>query len=384
MLLLMLVACPGTQEDSGPPPVTDSCLPIEAGYANVEPILIEACGDCHGTEPRYGAPYSLVDGYADLVAGPPGERKTDAMLDSLMAGTMPQGSTLEHNALDTLVEWTSCGEEHAVHGPDLEANRPIWEAPPEPPEGTEALDLLVPEQTIDVDDIDDYRDFTFSNLVDQDMVIHRIEPVIDEDRVLHHITLAQDAGFPYLYAWAPGTGPIQFPDGGMVLRPGDELALQLHYNNGAGLENAKDTSGVRLWISAEADVLYGMMSPSTWDMVVPPGEYREFTQTCTVSQDFEIVAGLPHMHEIGSTFKHVLTRNDGTQESLIELTGWDFERQYFYEIPVSVKSGDTLTMTCGYQNTTDQTVYAGLGTADEMCFDFLVVTPAAAQAQCAW
>ena len=119
MLLLMLVACPGTQEDSGPPPVTDSCLPIEAGYANVEPILIEACGDCHGTEPRYGAPYSLVDGYADLVAGPPGERKTDAMLDSLMAGTMPQGSTLEHNALDTLVEWTSCGEEHAVHGPDL-------------------------------------------------------------------------------------------------------------------------------------------------------------------------------------------------------------------------------------------------------------------------
>ena len=68
MLLFILVACPGTQEDSGPPPVADSCLPIEAGYANVEPILIEACGDCHGTEPRYGAPYSLVDGYEDLVA----------------------------------------------------------------------------------------------------------------------------------------------------------------------------------------------------------------------------------------------------------------------------------------------------------------------------
>lgn len=385
MLLFTLVACNnGTPDDTAPPPVTDGCLPTEAGYANVEPILIEACGDCHGSEPLYGAPYSLVEGYADLVAGPPGERKTDAVLESLMNGTMPQGSTLEHNDLDTLVEWTSCGEQHAVHGPDLEANRPIWEAPPDPPEGTEPLDLLVPEQTVDVDDIDDYRNFNFTNLVDQDVVIHRIEPVIDEDRVLHHITLSQEGGFPYLYAWAPGTGAIQFPDGGIVLKPSDTLELQVHYNNGAGIENAKDNSGIRLWVSAEADTLYGMMSPSTWDMAIPPGEYREYTQQCTVSTDFEILAGLPHMHETGSTFKHVLTRSNGTQESLIELTGWDFERQYFYEIPVSVKSGDTLTMTCGYENTTNQTVHAGLGTADEMCFDFLVVTPAEAQVQCAW
>jgi hypothetical protein len=75
-------------------------------------------------------------------------------------------------------------------------------------------------------------------------------------------------------------------------------------------------------------------------------------------------------------------RADGSVENLIELSGWSFESQFFYEMPAQVRAGDQLVMTCGYFNDTDQVVVAGLATSDEMCFDFLVVTPASAEGQC--
>ena len=383
MLLLLLAAC-----DTTPEPVeteVEGCVPFESAYtANAAPIIESKCGSCHGSTPEFGAPYSLVEGYADLLSGEIGERKVDALLASLLDGSMPQGDAdpLSHNELDTLVGWASCGLEHPPEDDELFANRDIWEAPDSPPEGSVAVDLIAVDEPVGLDAIDDYRTFRFNSVVEESGYIHRIEPVIDESRVLHHITLTKRGGFPYLYAWAPGTGAIQFPDGGMAIEPGDAFEVEIHYNNGAGIPDAVDSSGVRMWVGQSAEIVYGMASPNLWNMVIPAGEGKAFSTTCTATQDFEILAGMPHMHEIGSTFKHDLIRGDGSVENLIELSGWSFESQYFYEMPVQVQAGDKLEMTCGYFNDTEETVTAGLATGDEMCFDFLVVTPASAESQC--
>lgn len=381
--LLLLSAC-----DRTPAPIeseVEGCIPFESAYtANAQPILESKCGSCHGTTPEFGAPYSLVDGYEDLLAGEMGERKVDAIVTALMDRSMPPSNAeaLTHNELDTLTGWASCGLAHPTETTEVYANRPIWEAPEDPPEGSLPVELIAQAEEVGLDAIDDYRTFRFSEVVDSAGFITRIEPVIDESRVLHHITLTRRGGLPYLYAWAPGTGAIQFPDGGIAIAPGDAFEVEIHYNNGAGIPDAVDSSGVRLWVGESAEVAYGMASPNLWNMVIPAGEGKAFSSTCTVSEDFEILAGMPHMHEIGSTFAHDLTRADGSVENLIELSGWSFESQYFYEMPVQVQAGDTLTMTCGYFNDTDETVTAGLATSDEMCFDFLVVTPASAERQC--
>ena len=72
----------------------------------------------------------------------------------------------------------------------------------------------------------------------EDRFIRRIEPLIDETRVVHHILVTIDRdrprddrddfkciGFPpgdgYVYAWGPGQEAIQFDDGGLRLGPGD-------------------------------------------------------------------------------------------------------------------------------------------------------------------
>ena len=91
---------------------------------------------------------------------------------------------------------------------------------------------------------------------------------------------------------------------------------------------------------------------------------------------------MPHMHEIGDAYTHTLERMDGTTESIIDLSGWSFDLQFFYEYDVEVKAGDTLKLTCKYVNDQDFDVRAGQGTTDEMCFNFMYVTPATASLDC--
>lgn len=374
----------GTDDASTAEP---NCVPAESQYDSiVSPILNQYCAECHGAEPAFGAPYSLVDGYADLVAGAEGERKVDAMLSELMERTMPPAFSqqLTHNELDTLVGWVSCGLEHPDPGAGLETNRDVWDTGDTPPAGTEPLELRPDPQTIGPNVIDDYRNFRFSNLVEEDRFVRRIEPIIDDSRVLHHITFTTGSGqdITYWYAWAPGTEAIEFPDGGMRIGPNDSFTLQIHYNNGAGVADAVDSSGVRLYVGDASGTEYGMMSPTTFAISVPPESTATATKTCTATMDFDIIAGFPHMHEIGSTFTHDVLRQDGTVDNLITLTGWNFEAQYFYEMPVRVNAGDQLRMVCGYDNPTNRMVIGGQNTSDEMCFNFMVVVPAEAAAEC--
>ncbi|MCA9568623.1 MAG: hypothetical protein KC656_12310 [Myxococcales bacterium] len=360
-----------------PVPVPEGCVPNEAVYTSIAPIVADGCGDCHGEIPRFGAPMPLAT-YEDLVTW------NAEVLAVLMDGSMPPENVadLEHTPKDTLVSWASCGVLHAPTEDGLIASRPVFEAGPDGPPGTTTVDVTANAQVIGPNVLDDYRRFRRVGLVTQDRFIRRIEPVIDDTRVLHHITLKNDDTGIYYYAWAPGTGPIEFPNGGVRLTPSTRLEVEIHYNNGAGVTDAVDSSGVRLFLGAPVGTEWAVASPQTWNIEVPPFGTAEASSTCTVVEPFEVLAGMPHMHQIGSAFSHTLTRVDGTQESLIELTGWSFEAQYIYAMGVDVGVGDTLHLRCVYENDGPDRVFAGLGTSDEMCYDFLYVTPASAAGQC--
>lgn len=366
------------------PSTTDACVPSREAYeSNALPAFERQCTECHGDPTQFGAPWSVLD-YDELIAGAYPDRKVDAILDRLMDGSMPPATQglVDHTDLDTMVGWASCGLEHPDVDDGLQASRPVWEAPVDPPVGTTAVNLSANGHFVDVNDIDDYQYFTFSNLVDEDVFIRRMEAVIDESRVVHHITLHHLLGYDYLYAWAPGTGAIEFPEGGIRLGRRESLVMEIHYNNGAGIPDVHDSSGIRLWVGPIAGTEWAMMAPAVYNINVPPGQVATATNTCRPGMSFEILAGMPHMHQIGTELSHTLHHADGTEESLIELTGWSFEAQYFYEQPAQVRVGDSLTLTCTYDNPGSSTVTFGEGTSDEMCFNFLYVTPPAAAFQC--
>ncbi len=369
------------------------CVPDESTWhETIEPTVDTYCGDCHGDPPDHGAPYSLTD-YDALVDDSDGLRKVDAMAGELIDGRMPPPGypPLDHADLDTLVAWATCGEEHPDYGAELDASAPVWEAPEEAPEGLDYFDVTAENYEVGPDVVDDYRCFAIEVPVESDRFIRRIEPVIDDGRVLHHSLVSVDRSqnvspgsfscplFPpgdeFLYAWGPGQTALEFDDGGIRIGADDRIVLQLHYNNGAGFHNVTDSSGMRVFYDDPADTEYAMDEVEIMAIDIPPEATAEETTTCTVRHDVDLVATWPHMHEIGDEFEQVVHRQDGTTETVVELTGWHFEAQYLYHTPMSLEEGDELSITCRWDNPHDRSVRFGTGTEDEMCFSFMYFTP---------
>ena len=369
------------------------CAPaVERWDDEVSAIVETHCGTCHGDEPNYGAPYTLTSYQAMTAAR--GEFLTNELAAARVAfGEMPPAGLPDLPDADvaTLVEWASCGEITPELGTGLKVDRPVFLAPDESPEGLAHFDVRADDFSVGADVVDLYQCFTFDAPIDADQFVRRIEVVVDQSEVLHHVVLLRDPernapdgrhvcpGMPqnsdYLYAWAPGGGPIEFPDGGLRVSPGERFVLQIHYNNAIGKSDVVDTSGVRLFHDDPSGNEYGMVAPGPLLFSVPPSAVQDVTGECAITQEMTVLAGMPHMHEIGNAFTQILERADGTTEPVITLQNWQFETQLFYSMPLAVHPGDVLRTTCTFDNPTSQTVRSGERTGDEMCFNFMYVTP---------
>ncbi|MFK8000258.1 MAG: hypothetical protein AB8H86_11720 [Polyangiales bacterium] len=381
ILFLAVALAVGCTDDPTTPAA--ECVPSEADWnESVQTLVMENCGTCHGDTPDFGAPFTLLD-YQAITAGIEGERIVDEMHRQLSAGTMPpRGSatpTLEH--ANAIAGWASCGEV-TIEDTSISSRTPFT-APDDAPEGLRTIDVLAGDLAIAPDQLDDYEDIDFTNLTEEDVFIRRFEAVIDASQVVHHLTLRRgdpamgDSNMKYLYAWAPGTGAIEFPDGGVRLRPGDNLRLQIHYNNGPGLEGIRDSSGVRLFVGPVEGLEYEMADPGPGaaGFRIPARSSETVESTCTITEPVRAIASMPHMHENGTAFDLLLQRGAGAAESILELFSWSFETQLFYNLPIDLEAGDELTVRCDFQNNTDDAIFAGPRTADEMCFAFTYVTP---------
>ncbi|MEO0325271.1 MAG: hypothetical protein AAF447_20100 [Myxococcota bacterium] len=377
-LLLLAVAGLACGDAAVAPSSPPACVPDEASYeATLRPLLAQRCFGCHGDAPQFGAPFPLTE-YAPLIEGPEGERIVDRMAFRIAEGSMPPVGAPQPELAerDTIVRWASCGNlgVEAPTGPS--ASRPPFMAPAEPPAGLTTVDVTAGGFVVDAADRDRYQDFFFSGVVDEERFIRRFEAVVDDARVVHHLTLerAQPGGaMRYLYTWAPGTGAFEFPEGGIRLGPDDELRLEIHYNNGASLPDVVDSSGVRLFLGEVAGTEYLMADPGpgAFGFSVPARSESTAETDCTVQQDVTVLATMPHMHEIGTSFEVLV---DG--EEVLRLDGWSFENQLFYDLPLALRAGQRLTVRCDFRNATSDAVRAGLRTEDEMCFAFTYITPA--------
>jgi hypothetical protein len=304
---------------------------------------------------------------------------------------------------DALIDWASCGaaslasdgeDGGGAHGGDgghgngaptgeLTASRDPVVSPARAPVGATPIELTLDEFTPPTSG-DKYQQKTFKNLVSKEVFIRRFEPIVDDDRVVHHLTLRfGDAGSGYAYIWAPGASALELPDGGIRFGKDDTFRLEVHYHNGAGLTDVADSSGVRIFTTPPEGTEYGVANVASWEISVPAMGTAQASEVCTVDADARVFAALPHMHETGETLTHTVTRAaDGSQASIIELSGWDFHQQQAYEVGMELKAGDVLTLRCGYYNPGSTPVRAGTATSDEMCFDFLYVTPPNALKSC--
>lgn len=402
-LLLLAAGCTSSDSPSNPDGAVVCEPSFDAFESTIRPKIEQYCGNCHGSTPNFGAPVSLVDGPSLMAQRPDGTRLVDRIAERIIDGTMPPTGMprLADEDAQALVAWASCGTQTAPTGVGLRSSGRPFLSPERSPTGLDVLDVTADEYAVGPSVRDDYRCFVFDADVDSDRFVRRFEMIYDETRVLHHVVLMRDndrvtqpgnfscidgSGMPegsqYLYAWAPGTSALEFPEGGLRVRPGERFVLQIHYNNGANIPDVTDSSGVRLYLDAPTGPEYGMIAIGPTNFSIPARETRTVSSECTFTSDATALAGMPHMHLLGDTFDQEIVRAGGSREPLISIDGWDFETQLFYDMPIQLRAGDKLTTACSFINSRDANANSGAGTEDEMCFNFLYVTPPPTERYC--
>ncbi|MEE2755511.1 MAG: hypothetical protein VYA30_02565 [Myxococcota bacterium] len=383
--------------------VAPTCVPDVSEWTAVKPTIETYCGLCHGNTPAFGAPYSLFD-YDSLMDGDIGSRPIDKLVERMRAGDMPpagQPNVPSDEALAVL-DWATCGDNtgRPMPGPNpggFDVSRPIFEPADDPLDEAALMEFRADNGHIPAAVRDQYTCFSFSGPAGGERYIRRIEPVIDDTRVIHHIVLYEvpegpgdgletDCGTNLsaaIYAWAPGQQPVQFVDGGLVTDSSRRYLLEIHYNNTAGYDDVADQSGVRIFHSPPDGPTIDMLTIGPEGFSLPPLTRTAVGGQCHVTEPMTIIATLPHMHELGISLKSTIQRADGTEEDLITLTGWDFDSQLFYDGQgLQLEPGDKVVTECVFENTFAESRKFGPYTQDEMCYNFLFVTPPPAERRC--
>ena len=379
------------------------CAPSAEGWDAVRPTIETYCGLCHGAEPAFGAPNVLVD-FDLLLAGDEGARPVDRMVARMRMGDMPPVGqpTVPVDDAMALLDWATCGDNTGAPGPGpnpggFDVTRPVFESPEAPPVDAAFVEFRADNANIPADVADQYTCFSFSGPGDADRFIRRFEPIIDDARVLHHIVLYEvddgpgdgseaDCGSNLsaaIYAWAPGQQPVQFLEGGLTTNANRRYLMEIHYNNVAGHADVADQSGVRIYHTAPEGPAVDMLTVGPDGFRLPPMARTAVKGSCAVDEPLTIIATLPHMHELGVSLQSTIKRADGTEEDLITLVGWDFDSQLFYDGEgLVLQPGDEVVTECVFENTSDGIRTFGPFTENEMCYNFLFVTPPPASRRC--
>ncbi len=364
-------------------------------YGGVAKILYENCTVCHADIPQYGAPMSL-ESYASATG--PGwlnesESMPDAILRVIQDGSMPPVSQapLQPQEIIDLEAWAkNCSPE----GDEAEINveEPTEVQVPPPPTDTLVLAIEAGGYEVPLQD-DKYMCFPATLEFEGDKQIVRFDYDLDATEVIHHLVLYADpdkeAGTEpfgcggvaldhslFMYAWAPGATPLQFPEGmGFPVKNGDSVLLQIHYNNSQKLENIVDSSRIEIHLADAQPQEVGMFAPGPLAFSIEPFTEKSVESTCLIQEPIQILSSSPHMHEVGAGFLQEIHRVDGTVETLVKLDKWDFNEQFIYNTAVQLNPGDKLLTRCDYENNTASTVVSGQDTGDEMCFNFMYHSP---------
>jgi hypothetical protein len=383
---------------------------------DVQAVIDEHCGECHGDSPKFGAPMPLwsIDDVLVPATSDPTRAVFELMGDRLVDPQSPMPPTTELPATDlaTLQAWidagapdddahcegSDTGDDPNPIGPDALPCEPTLEFVAHG--GSEDTGFEVPAQGAD----NLYQCFTFKSPLTEPTQATAWAPILDDERVVHHWILYRtptpqvDGGsgpcnMPsdaiFVSGWAPGGENFLMPDDvGLELGgPDDYYILQMHYHNAAHLTDAVDRSGVALCTADEPrPKTAGIVTLGSVGINIPAGaEDHEVSGTCPswttsyLQEPLYAIASFPHMHQLGRKLSTVVMRGSetGPQEMLVDVPAFDFESQTFYpqEPAMPIMPGDALRTTCTYDNPGAQNVYFGEATEDEMCFNFVMVYP---------
>jgi len=411
-LLLSLVGC-GDQDDADTAPVDTT----PTWHQDVRPLLERSCLGCHqDTQSLSGIPldtYERAAGMAEFIGSAVSSRTMPPWSASDDCNTYQGSLALSDDEIAMVEDWVAAGT------PEGDANEPAPTAEGLDLPSLERVDLTL-EMPVDytpTDQPDDYRCFLLEWPYEETMYVTGYDVRAGNEQTVHHVIpfiiapgdvdayRALEAEDPedgydcyggpggdidtlidtrWLGSWAPGGGASVFPEGaGVDVAPGSVIALQMHYYISEE-DPAPDRTSIDLQISDSVE-LGSEIQPWTnvsWlfgdGMDIPAnteGVSHSFSYTLS-SRAWDIQSAAVHMHSLGRSATLRAIHADGTETCILDVPDYDFnwQRSYRLQEPVAMALGDTLELTCVWDNDTDQDVAWGDGTGDEMCLGVTLLT----------
>ncbi len=384
-------------------------------YEDVEPIVDRWCARCH--RPNGTGSVDFTDpGLVALLAEP--------MLARIDAGEMPppvadpdcrpywghEELTLPVEARDTLAAWIDQGKEMGdpalstasggamnleLEDADLEVR---LEAP------------YTPTFTDPSDPGNEYRCFALDHGRDEDFYITGMAPLLDAEKLVHHIVLFRlsessiwdgydpavgidciddmdESVIGMIAGWAPGAVPIELPQGtGIKILANQRIGIQIHYYQN-GEEGLSDQTGYAFRTATDVQDEVRMVPIGTTGFTIPAGD-GDFTRSGNWSMPLGIAPVLhgvfPHMHVLGKRFSMWRQAADGSEECIVDMPSYDFDNQqsYLFEWPLELEPDDRVHFSCTWDNSAEnpdqfydppQDIRYGERTDEEMCWGFTFV-----------
>jgi hypothetical protein len=392
------------------PPVQQQQPVAATGWCDAIGVIKDHCQECHGAARKFGAPMSMVT-YDDLqkpAVTMPTKKVYELVSVRVHSTSSPMPPMnyprLDNTALATLEGWIAAG---ALPGADPTCGGAASVGDPTDNGANVTTGTSDTGEEWPADCQDHYKFLAYTGSAGgakytvpagseqhpsfyftppwtgqvQALAFH---PVMDNAKVLHHWIL-YDSNQQFINGWAPGAekSKHELPaDVGIYLPPGgtgQQLRLDVHYNNLGGTTDEQDSSGVEVCVISDASkfrantaTVYGLRGDAT----APAHQMVDNATTCSVmaSSPVHVLTNSPHMHRLGVHAKLELLQ--GGMDKMLHDAAFSFDDQESYPMDnVVVNSGDQFTVTCSYNNTTDANVSFGQNTEDEMCFNFVLYYP---------
>ncbi len=395
VLLLLATACSAAE-----------ALPERVTFTeHIAPILFAKCAGCH--RPGEIAPFSLLS-YADA------KKRAKQIAEITGEHTMPpwhadkdnpafhNNRSLDGRQIALLAEWHRSGaaEGDAAKLPPAPKFAEGWAM------GTPDLELKMPEAyEIPAEGRDTYRNFVLPLNFAEDKWISAIELRPSAASVVHHVLIFLDTdgsatkrdardprpgyngfvsvGLTYVAGWAPGAGPLVLPpDLAWRFPKGANLVLQTHLSpKGKAMQEATSV-GLRFSKEPPARTYTTIQLPPQFGILngiqIPPGE-KNYTlrDSFTLPIDCDAFAVGAHAHYLGKRMTMTATRPDGSVQTLLKVTDWDFawQEQYAYRERIALPKGTRLDTEVVWDNSAENVrnpsnppvpVRWGVASVDEM------------------
>ena len=160
--------------------------------------------------------------------------------------------------------------------------------------------------------------------------------------------------------------------------PGQRLLVQSHYINTTDKPMmAMDATDLALTTAERSPTIADSFAIIDSEFKIPAGA-KKYTRVkeCKLDKDLDIHLLLGHTHEHGVLFQLDLLREGADAEMLYYATDGKLLRsnpeiKLFSSAPYKFRAGDTLRMTCGWDNDTDHDI----AWPEEMCVTFMYYSP---------